>query len=105
QAAIDFGLREIRRFSPDHVLYLAPDPDEPFRQLTQAIWRLFPETPPYAGRHTEIVPHLSIAWMQMASELREIEKDFRMAASAQLPITARATALTLFDNVTGRWEP
>jgi len=104
QAPIDFSLWEIRRFAPDHVLYLAPDPDEPFLRLTQTIWRLFPETPPYAGRHKEIIPHLSIAWVQTVDELQNIETEFRAAAVAHLPMTARATALALFDNVSGRWE-
>ena len=104
QAPIDFCLHEIRRFSSDHVLYLAPDPDEPFRQLTQTVWRLFPETPPYAGRHAEIIPHLTVAWMQMGEEIEKIETEFGEVAATCLPIAARATALTLFDNTSGRWE-
>ena len=36
-ASFRFALAPIRRF-PDAVLYLAPAPDEPFRQLTLAIW-------------------------------------------------------------------
>ena len=46
-ASFRFSLAPIRRF-PDGVLYLAPDPDEPFRQLVLAIWDRYPETPPYA---------------------------------------------------------
>ena len=104
QAPIDFQLQEIRRFAPDPVLYLTPDPAAPFHRLTEAIWQLFPETPPYAGRHKEIVPHLSLAWVETVAALSAIEADFRAAASPHLPISARVTALELFDNVTGRWE-
>ena len=53
---IQFSLSAIRRF-PIEVLYLAPEPDEPFRQLTLSIWNLFPETPPYRGKWSDIVPH------------------------------------------------
>src|SRR3954453_20157245 len=35
-APISYELGELRRFPG--VLYLAPHPDEPFRQLTMAIW-------------------------------------------------------------------
>jgi hypothetical protein len=42
---IDFQLAVLRRFEGE-ALYLASDPDEPFRQLTMAVWRLFPENPP-----------------------------------------------------------
>jgi 2'-5' RNA ligase len=41
----DFSLATPRRF-PGGVLYLAPEPDEPFRRLTLAIWALYPSTPP-----------------------------------------------------------
>ena len=41
-APVVFSLTEIRRF-PAETLYLAPDPDQPFRQLTMAIWERFPE--------------------------------------------------------------
>jgi 2'-5' RNA ligase len=36
-APIRYALASIRRF-PVEVLYLAPEPDEPFRRLTLAIW-------------------------------------------------------------------
>ncbi|HVJ34561.1 MAG TPA: 2'-5' RNA ligase family protein [Terriglobia bacterium] len=103
QAPIDYRLAEISQFD-DGVLYLAADPGAPFRRLTQAVWRRFPETPPYAGRHADIVPHLSVAWPRDAVSLQQIERDFTAAAAGHLPITARATSLALFDNATGRWE-
>lgn len=43
----DFSFAETRRFPG--VLYLAPEPDEPFRELTLAIWNCYPETPPLRG--------------------------------------------------------
>lgn len=33
----------------DTVLWLAPEPDRPFRDLTAALWQRFPESPPYGG--------------------------------------------------------
>src|SRR6266478_5296494 len=52
---IPFSLGTIQRF-PNEVLYLAPEPNESFRQLTLSIWNLFPETPPYGGRWPDIIP-------------------------------------------------
>ena len=43
-APIQFSLSSIRRFP--EALCLVPKPDEPFRQLTLAIWDRCPETPP-----------------------------------------------------------
>lgn len=42
------------------VVWLAPDPDEPFRTLTERVWRQFPRYPPYAGAYAELIPHLTV---------------------------------------------
>lgn len=44
----------------DELLWLAPDPDEPFRALTAALWRAFLDHPPYGGAYADVVPHLTI---------------------------------------------
>jgi 2'-5' RNA ligase len=100
-APISFALASIRRF-PD-VLYLAPDPDEPFRQLTLAIWRRY-QTPPYGGKWPDIVPHLSVAQIADAAQLDRVADEFAPAAARQLPITADASVVTLLENRSGRWE-
>ena len=65
-APFRFSLGIVRRFdAPVAVLYLAPEPDEVFRQLTMPIWQRYPEKPPYRGSFEEIVPHLCLA--QLAS--------------------------------------
>ena len=43
------------------VLYLAPDPQEPFIGLTEALWQQFPDRPPYNGAFDEIVPHVTLS--------------------------------------------
>src|SRR5947209_5818642 len=70
-AAFDFSLSRIRRF-PGQILYLSPDPEEPFRRLTAAIWARFPRHPPYGGRHRDIVPHLSVAHLVGERELDDV---------------------------------
>jgi 2'-5' RNA ligase len=43
------------------VVWLAPRPDRSFRDLTAAVVRRFPETPPYGGAFgDDVVPHLTI---------------------------------------------
>jgi hypothetical protein len=46
--AFEFSLVNVRGF-PGGVLYLAPEPDEPFRRLTLAIWSCFREHRPMAA--------------------------------------------------------
>jgi len=98
---ISFALASIRRF-PD-VLYLAPDPDEPFRQLTRAIADRF-QTPPYRGRWPDIIPHLSVAQLADEAQLERIACEFAPVAGRMLPIAATARDVTLMDNHSGRWE-
>ena len=45
--SFDFSLAAVRCF-PGRVLYLAPEPDEPFRRLTLAICDCFPQHRPMA---------------------------------------------------------
>jgi 2'-5' RNA ligase len=97
-----FSLGAIRRFP--EVVYLAPEPDDPFRQLTLAIWKLFPETPPYGGKWPDIIPHLSIAWRADEAQLSATEDDFAKASRGKLPIPAVASEVALMDNRSGHWE-
>lgn len=44
----------------DTVVWPARRPGQPFRHLSAAVWQRFPEAPPYAGQHEELIPHLTI---------------------------------------------
>lgn len=101
-APFPFSLVGMRRFPG--VLYLAPEPAEPFRQLTLALWERHPETPPYGGRHPNIVPHLSVA--QLADEMRldQVAEQFARASDGHLPVTATAEAVTLIERTAERWQ-
>lgn len=100
---IQFALGRTGRF-PVEVLYLAPEPDEPFRQLTLAIWKLFPEGPPYRGKWPDIVPHLSLAQIADEERLDAIADAFAEASRGRLPIRATASEVALMDNRSGRWQ-
>jgi 2'-5' RNA ligase len=100
---IRFSLGIIKRF-PTEVLYLAPEPDAPFRELTRAIWKLFPERPPYGGKWPDIIPHLSLAWLADEVLLTGAADDFARASAGKLPIAAIASEVALMDNRSGRWK-
>jgi len=96
----DFSLAAIRRFAGG-VLYLAPQPDELFRRLTSAIWNCFPETPPYEGKYSKIVPHLTVAQPGDEEQLHKIATNFERTAGHKLPIPAMAREIVLMDMRTG----
>ena len=102
-APFQFTLAQIRRF-PTEVLYLAPEPDEPFRRLTLAIWDWYPETPPYGGKWPDIVPHLSVATLADEQQLDRITDEFAQASRGMLPLRATAAEVALMDNRSGRWQ-
>jgi 2'-5' RNA ligase len=96
-----FVLRRAERFP--EVLYLAPEPAEPFVRLTEAIAARYPEHPPYQGAFDTIVPHLTVAQGE-SRVLDEAEAD----VSRALPLEAAAAEVVLLEEVVadwGRWEP
>jgi 2'-5' RNA ligase len=65
----------------DDVLWLAPEPSRPFRELTAAVWKEFPQHPPYEGVFEDVVPHLTVGERRLGSleELGEVERTVRRA--------------------------
>ncbi|WP_433833469.1 2'-5' RNA ligase family protein [Actinoplanes sp. CA-015351] len=75
----------------DRVVWLAPDPAEPFRELTNRIATRFPQAQPYGGEFAEVVPHLTIGHDHPRSDLDAAAA----AVQASLPIRARVTSVRL----------
>jgi 2'-5' RNA ligase len=78
----NFALTTIRRFSGE-ALYLAPEPEEPFRRLTLTAWKYSPEAPPYGGVYSTVVPHLTVARIHDDQRLDEIAREFERAAQGK----------------------
>ncbi|MER5202472.1 2'-5' RNA ligase family protein [Streptomyces sp. NPDC002825] len=85
---------------PGGVLHLVPEPDTQLRQLTEAIADRWPEAPPYGGRFTEIVPHLTIAQGQEDAVLEEIEAHL----SGRLPFTSHVASVQLIVHDGAKWQ-
>ena len=100
--SFNVSFQEFQGF-PD-ILYLAPIPAEPFQRLTEIIASKYPETPPYGGAFTEIVPHLTIAQVSDRQKLDGIANEFREMSRAKLPIHARVNTVALMDNSSGYWK-
>ena len=88
--AFDFELASVETFDDGHV-YLAPTRPERFVALTDAVWRRWPDHPPYEGAFETVVPHLTVS-------------DRPIECAVELPIRARADAVTLIEEqADGRW--
>ena len=99
---LKFSLTTINQF-PGDTLYLVPEPGDPFRELTLGIWGCYPETPPYRGRYTTVIPHLGVATLIGDQELAEVAREFEQAVQGRLPIQGHAAEVTLMDSKSGRW--
>lgn len=98
EPSFPFTLTEARRW-PD-VVYLAPEPDEPFRRLTTALVEAFPEYPPYGRPEAEVVPHLTVAQAAPESYLLAAQH----ALPPLLPIRDVAREAWLMVKSGGRWR-
>src|SRR4051794_2391125 len=74
---LDVEFRQTRRFSD--VVYLAPEPADGLRDLTAAVWKAWPEAPPYAGEFDDVIPHVTIAQGLPEHAFDDIEADVRRA--------------------------
>ena len=101
-AAFTFALTEVRRFPA--ALYLAPEPEEPFKQLIAAVAARFPESPPYEGKFTEIIPHLTVAYLEDEQEIEVVGAALAAAAAKALPITAEVRNVQLIEKVGNVWR-
>jgi 2'-5' RNA ligase len=83
------------------VLWLAPGNPAPFRVLTDRVYEAYPAFPPFEGRHSDVVPHLTVGHGHPVADMRAAEESVR----AQLPVEARATAVTLMTEQSpgGQW--
>jgi hypothetical protein len=89
--AFDFVLDRVEQWK-DGIVWLHPEPSEPFEQLTEAIWQRWPDCPPYEGTVETIIPHLTLSERPIQVEL-------------DLPIRSRADTVSLIEQSSdGTWS-
>jgi 2'-5' RNA ligase len=101
--AFDVEFGEVRTFDPlpgrQEVVWLAPIPTEPFVEMTHALAEAFPDHPPYEGIHDMVIPHLTLANVDVDAPA------LVAAARPALPFPARvAAAVLLVEDDDGRWR-
>jgi len=85
-------------------LFLIPDPAEPVRDLTVALWQAFPDFPPYGGLHDEIVRHLTIGHFEDAESFDAVATEAETEAKNTLPIHSVVARLRLMQRTDGEWR-
>jgi 2'-5' RNA ligase len=79
------------------VLWVAPDPAAPFRALTAAVVREFPDYPPFGGQYETVVPHLTVGNGAPLDDLLAAERLVRPL----LPFSMSVTHVQVLAGTTG----
>jgi 2'-5' RNA ligase len=101
--AFDVEFRSVTTFDPlpakEAVVWLAPEPSGPFISMTTALAEAFPGYLPYEGIHDTVIPHLTLANV-------EVDVSTLVATARRgLPFSARvAAAAVLVEDDTGHWR-
>ena len=82
------------------VVWLAPEPVDPFARLTDAVASRWPDHPPYGGAFEQVVHHLTVADCAPAAILEELERGL----AGSLPLAAPVRELTLGVRERGSWS-
>lgn len=94
----DAALSAVGRFAA--TLFLAPTPSSGFSALTDAVWKRWPELPPYGGRFDSVIPHLTVADAQPTGVLDAVADEIERGG---LPVRFSVEALSLFAFDGTRW--
>jgi 2'-5' RNA ligase len=97
-AAFDFRLTHVDWFGR-RVLWLAPEPAEPFVELTNRLAERF-GTPPYDDEFDEVVPHLTVAHATDGVELVPVAAE----VAQRLPVECRAEEVWVMVGDGRRWS-
>jgi 2'-5' RNA ligase len=80
------------------VLWLAPEPADPFVRLTRGAALCWPHTPPYGGAHAGVTPHVTVMDLEAAGIDVDDEialKDAVERLEPWTPVVDRAVALSV----------
>jgi 2'-5' RNA ligase superfamily len=89
-ATFEFTLDKVGWFG-EELVWLGPRDPAPFNAVTDLVFAAFPSCPPFGGRHTELIPHLTIGHLGGPQALRAAAESVAVC----LPIEAVATEVIL----------
>ena len=81
-------LDRLEQWDEGGAIYAAPSPEEPLRGMMRALWRLFPQYPPYREEGIDPPPHASLTETGEDREATRSRVEQRLAGllPARIPI-------------------
>lgn len=87
------------------LLYLAPEPADPYEALRDRLRARWPNVLPYEGRYgPRPAPHLTVAWVAPGQEAATGFDAIAAALTPHLPVTATAREVVLELRRLDRWS-
>jgi 2'-5' RNA ligase len=104
QPPFDLELARLAQWDEDGAVYAVPEPEQPLRDMMRALWRLFPQFPPYGEEGSDPPPHASLTYTggdDRASTLERVERRLQ----GLLPATFQITEVALMEETEpDRWS-
>jgi hypothetical protein len=105
QEPFDLVLARLEQWDEGGAVYAAPDPEEPLRGMMRALWRRFPQFPPYREAGSDPPPHASLTLSggeDRAATLTRVEERLK----GLLPARFRISEVVLMEEFEAdRWQP
>lgn len=93
-------LTEVGMFEKGEVLHLRPDPDAPFRELTEAVRTRWPDLVPYDGQVEDPTPHVTVGFHIPRASARHAARSLLLS----LPLTVHVDVLQLWGTDEEGWH-
>jgi hypothetical protein len=90
QPSFDLTLAGLAQWEESGAVYAVPEPEQPVRDLMRALWRLFPQFPPYGEEGSDPPPHASLTYEggdDRAATRARVERRLEGLLPAQFHIT------------------
>jgi 2'-5' RNA ligase len=104
QPPFDLELVRLAQWEENGAVYAVPEPEQPLRDLMRALWRLFPQFPPYGEEGGDPPPHASLTYTggdDRAATLARVERRLE----GLLPATFHITEAALMEETEpDRWS-
>ena len=105
QEPFELVLVRVEQWEEGGAVYAAPEPEEPVRGLMRALWRRFPQFPPYREAGSDPPPHASLTLTggeDHAATLVRVEERL----DGLLPARFRISEVVLMEEFEpDRWRP
>ena len=100
----DLQLARLAQWAENGAVYAVPEPEQPLRDLMRALWRLFPQFPPYGEEGGDPPPHASLTYTggdDRAATLARVEERLE----GLLPATFHIAEVALMEETEpDRWS-